>query len=306
MGFTRVANGRFSTVVAAAAVLALAGAGAGYAAGKVGSSGILNGSIRSVDIKNGTVKTKDLSAKTIAQLQGADGAPGQNAPQPEAAYQGANWSVVDPTTIKNGDSFLRPGPSFINRFAETVDPPLGVGSLGMRTGDSGDRATFGNQVDYEGVPLSAINSVSYSIYISSFNSADDPSNENGPTFQFEIDPNHPGGLAFATLTYQPTGLRPDLGQAWFEQNATTAERWWYNGDQNGDMTAGTPGEVSGCTPANYCTLAEAKAAFPNATITTVQISKGPDREYSGAVDALRINNLMFDFEPTGVLASSVS
>ena len=43
-----------------------------------------------------------------------------------------------------------------------------------------------------------------------------------------------------------------------------------------------------------------KAAVPNATLYTVQISKGRDWAFSGAVDALQINNAVYDFEPFGV------
>ena len=39
---------------------------------------------------------------------------------------------------------------------------------------------------------------------------------------------------------------------------------------------------------------------PNASIYTAQITKGRDYAFSGAVDALRINNQVFDFEPFGV------
>jgi hypothetical protein len=37
-----------------------------------------------------------------------------------------------------------------------------------------------------------------------------------------------------------------------------------------------------------------------ATVLTAQITKGRDFVFSGAVDALRINNQKFDFEPLGV------
>jgi hypothetical protein len=43
-----------------------------------------------------------------------------------------------------------------------------------------------------------------------------------------------------------------------------------------------------------------KATFPYATLFSVQITKGRDNAWQGAVDALRINAEVFDFEATGV------
>ena len=38
----------------------------------------------------------------------------------------------------------------------------------------------------------------------------------------------------------------------------------------------------------------------NATIMTAAVAKGRDAEWQGAVDGLRINDTVFDFEETGV------
>jgi hypothetical protein len=299
MSFREASSSRLTAVVAGAAVLALVGVSASYAADRMGSSDIVNGSLRSVDIKNGTIKTKDLSDKTIAELKGAQGDPGTPGQAPAAAdtgYQGANWSVVDRNTAKNGDSFLRPGPTFATAAGDVVEPPLGVGSLGIRTGDNLDKAAFGNQVDYAGDALSTITTVSYSIFTTGENNTD--STTNGPSVQFEIDPTgstDPTGPNYSTLTYNPTALTAGP-QAWTEQDATSAARWWLTG---------ADGAGTGCTQASMCTLDEVKAELPNATLLTAQISKGKDYEYSGAVDALQISDQLFDFEPTGVFVSTV-
>ena len=59
-----------------------------------------------------------------------------------------------------------------------------------------------------------------------------------------------------------------------------------------------------------CSLAQAKQALVTqndgsgaATIDTVAVSKGRDDSWAGAVDALRINNKVYNFEPYGVLVS---
>ena len=43
-----------------------------------------------------------------------------------------------------------------------------------------------------------------------------------------------------------------------------------------------------------------QAKLPDATILTVQITKGKDYAFSGAVDKLVINDKTYDFEPFGV------
>ena len=54
----------------------------------------------------------------------------------------------------------------------------------------------------------------------------------------------------------------------------------------------------------FCTFAELLTALddgaPAALIGTVGISKGTDNAFSGAVDALQINDTVYDFEPNGV------
>ena len=79
---------------------------------------------------------------------------------------------------------------------------------------------------------------------------------------------------------------------WTLVDASTAARWFFTG------AAGT---ASGCTQGTSCTLANAKTAFPDAQILTAQITKGTDAfNFSGAVDGLQINDVVFDFEPFGV------
>ena len=70
-------------------------------------------------------------------------------------------------------------------------------------------------------------------------------------------------------------------------------------------TATTCGQ--GAAPQHFCTLAEVKAAAPNAVVTlSAAIAKGRDFEWHGAVDALRINNKVYDFEEHGVVERPAS
>ena len=59
-----------------------------------------------------------------------------------------------------------------------------------------------------------------------------------------------------------------------------------------------------CTNSTTCTWADLQTALNDggtpATIYTIEIDKGRDFAYSGAVDGLRINNDIYNFEPFGV------
>ena len=183
--------------------------------------------------------------------------------------------------IGNGDSYLRAGPG--------GEPPLGMGSLGIRTGSPTDKAAFGNEVDFIGDPLTDLTTVSYSVYTTGENNALSP--ENGPSVIFEIDPTGQGDTAapnYASLVYVPGAL---TANAWTELDASTADRWFLTG------AAGTS---SSCNQTTYCTLDEVRTAFPNATLLTAQITKGRDYAFSGAVDELTIGATTYDFEPFGV------
>ena len=46
--------------------------------------------------------------------------------------------------------------------------------------------------------------------------------------------------------------------------------------------------------------------MPDATILSAQITKGRDFAFTGAVDALQINNSVYDFEPFGVTKTPAS
>ena len=284
MGFKKVLNSRLMAVGAGAAALALLAGGVGYAAGQITSGDIRNGTIRSVDVRDDALKLKDIANSAERQLRGQRGPQGPPGPPGTAEYAGPTWSIVDRNVIGNGDSYLRAGPG--------GEPPLGIGSLGIRTGSPTDKAAFGNEVDFAGNPLTDLTTVSYSVYTTGENN--DLSPENGPSVTFEIDPTGPEDLApnYSSLVYVPTTL---TANAWTELDASTAARWFLTG------AAGTS---SSCNQTTYCTLDEVRAAFPNATLLTAQITKGRDLAFSGAVDALTIGDTTYDFEPFGVTEAS--
>ena len=278
MGIKALLNNRLVAVGVGATALALIAGGVGYAAGEITSNDIRNNTIRSVDVHDDTLKLKDISNGAERQLRGDPGPPG---PPGTAEYAGPTWSIVDRNVIGNGDSYLRAGPG--------GEPPLGMGSLGIRTGSPTDKAAFGNEVDFFGDPLTDLSEVSYSVYTTGENNA--LYAENGPSVTFEVDPTGQGDTTapnYASLTFVPTAL---TANAWTELDASTAKRWFLTG------AAGTS---SSCNQTTYCTLDEVRTAFPNATLLTAQITKGRDYAFSGAVDALTIGSTTYDFEPFGV------
>jgi hypothetical protein len=288
-----VLESRVVAIGAGATALAVIAGGAGFAAGQIDSSDVKNESLRGADIKNGTLSGKELTKSLKRNLRGKEGPQGPPGPQGDvgpagppgtAEYVGPTWSIVDRNVIGNGDSYLRAGPG--------GEPPSGVGSLGIRTGSPTDKASFGNEVDFVGDPLSEVTAVSYWVYTTGENKA--LYAENLPGVTFEVDPSGSAEDApnYTSLVYVP--VEAPVNQ-WSEQDATTADRWF--------MTSAA-GTQSGCTQASYCTLAEVKEAFPNATLLTAQVTKGRDYAFSGAVDELTIGGTTYDFEPFGVSDTS--
>lgn len=275
-----------SVVAGSAALVMLGGVSGAFAAAKITSEDIKDGEVKKADIardavagselRPGSVGFGKLTDKVEAEIQ-EDTASG------DPHYQGANWGIVDRNTIGNGDAYLRSGPS----VAPDVQPPLGVGSLGLRTGSAQDKAAFGNQVDFAGDPLSEVDAVKYSVFTTGENRQTNP--ENLPNVSAEIDrDSETEGLQYSTLVYAPEAV--EAGK-WSEVDATEGDRWWLTG-------AG--GTETGCTQASYCTLAEVKEKLPKAQLLTVSLTKGRDSAFSGAVDKLVWDDTTYDFEPLGV------
>jgi hypothetical protein len=248
-------------------------ANADLANNAVNSAKVADGTITSADIANGTIAIGDISAAAQDAL---------------TAYSGANWSIMDRNVIGGGDSYLRAGPT-----VGPVAPPLGVGSLGIRTGSGEDKAHFGNQVDFIGDEVSALTAVSYWMFTTAENIVIDP--RNLPNIAIEIDANLTTiGSDFTTMVYQPRSQVPLI---WRERDAVA------DPDPHWRLT-GSEGDEIGCNDVTFCTFEELVIRLADggdpAIILSVGISKGRDFAFSGAVDALRINDVVYDFEPNGV------
>ena len=326
----KVARLKIPTIVLAVVALVVGVSSGAVAAKLITGKDIKDNTVTSADIKNGTLATKDLKQNGVngnrlqkgtvngAKLQPgsvgngkiadgavtsnkiADGTIGPNDLSTTAF--GPNWGIVDRNVIGNGDSFLRAGPTsaFVNPGGQRQTPPLGIGSLGVRTGSGADKVAFGDQVDYQGQDFSSITAVGYWAYTTGENITGGGGAVNLPSVEFEINPNlaaHPTDV-FSTAVFIPPASANLPG--WNDIDAVTTGEWFLTGATGADV---------GCDQVTTCTFAELQTALDDgdatpATMFTVEISKGRDFAYSGAVDALTVNTDVFDFEPFGVTLST--
>lgn len=278
-----------SVLLSAGALILVAGVGSATAAGLIGSEDVENNSLRSIDIrdetltgadvKDGSLQAKELTDKAVDSLR--------------TKYVGPNWSIVDRNVIGNGDSYLRSGPGTV---------PSGVGSLGLRTGSPDDKAAFGNQVDFRDDLVKDLTAVKFSVYTTAENRAKAPNNM--PSIAFEIDPNREDK---PTTTYSTLVYAPDNTEAsqWTTLDAVTdtTPHWGLTGS----AFNGTECSINGAR----CTFQEVQDYLDDggdeAVITfSVQITKGRDYAFSGAVDDLIINSTTYNFEPFGVFETPAS
>jgi hypothetical protein len=119
--------------------------------------------------------------------------------------------------------------------------------------------------------------------------------ENLPNVTFEIDPNlTTSPTNFSSLVFVPPAVAVNQWSDYLD--GTAPEGRWF-------MT-GAAGAATGCNQTTYCNWQEVQAALDDggdgATILTVAVAKGRDWKWVGAVDGLRINDTVYDFEPFGV------
>lgn len=190
-------------------------------------------------------------------------------------------------------------------------PPLGTGSLRLRTGSgtggsgvsgNGGRVFFPNR-DLDGVLLSSITSFSYSTYISARNSG----TVVAPGINLYVDLDGSGTYSNAVdalLVYEPTYTGTTLTSTWQTWNliGNPSAVWW---DVRGNATPATP-------PTGSLTLAAIATAFPNArvfpfgggagTIFVVGSSGGtPFDNFDGNIDNVVINTRTYNFEPASTV-----
>lgn len=265
------------------------------------------------DIKNGTIAAKELKKKLRNKINeggGTAGAPGQAGetgptgpagPATQATYEGPNWGQIDRNTLGSPTVALRSGP-FVG---QTQAPPFGDGSLGLTVNDGTDpgtddaeQATFGNEVDFVGQTVESIDELGFSVYTTGENNG--RANPNMPVIKIEIDPNLSSTASgFSTLSFTPSNTAANQWSPYID--ATTAPAAPAG---NGFILSGAAGTATGCNLASPCTFDDVQGALDDggdaATIFTVAVGKGRDLSWAGAIDGLRVNGTIYDFEPFGV------
>lgn len=216
------------------------------------------------------------------------------------SHASEHWGVITRNTIGSPVGDLRSGP--YGSFGVTGPasrPPYGKGSLGIAVNNvTGfvEKVDFGNEVDFFGDPVLALNQVGFHVFQTGENASPARGGPtNMPNIRFEIDPNTPTDANdYSTMVWVPDAA-PDVNRWSGYIDATTSGRWYFTGLL----------DVPPCTEASLCTFAAAMTALavsgpPDPIFYTVAVGKGRDNTWVGAVDGFRINSQIFDFEATGV------
>jgi len=264
-----------SMVVAAVALFIAIGGGA-YAAATI------NGH----NIQNGTVDESKLTAAARARVDHS---------------AGNHWGVIDRNTIGSAVADLRAGPyGSFGVTGSSAQPPFGVGSLGLQVSDNAmsggtpqEKVAFGNEVDFLGNPVSGLTRVGFRVFQTQENA--DISASNMPNIALEINPQT--GSSYTTMVWVPDPA--PVTNKWSPFISAVSTGQWY--------FTGSAGTATGCDQTTMCSFSGAKSALAAAqvggtpaSIYTIAIAKGRDDAWVGAVDGLRINNNVYNFEPYGV------
>ncbi|WP_329219450.1 hypothetical protein OG352_23165 [Streptomyces sp. NBC_01485] len=249
-------------------------------------------------VRRGTVLVAALLVAVIAAILPGSATADTN----DNRARSDHWGVIARNTIGSPVADLRNGP--YGPFGVTgtaARPPYGRGSLGIEVVGATptlpappvvEKVDFGNEVDFFGKSLLALRRVGFHVFQTGENIGYGGAT-NMPNIRIEIDPNVPTLPAdtYSTLVWVPAASPVPNGWSPFI-DATTTGYWYLTGNE------------TSCTQAAQCSFAQLKASFTllNAkpTVYTVAVAKGPDSMWIGAVDGLRLNNYVYDFEPDGV------
>jgi hypothetical protein len=283
--------------------------------GLITGKDIENGSITGRDIKRGSITSREIGNRAIHNRDirrrvitlnrltrrvqrlirrrgpegpgGAPGLPGQPGGSTPILTSG-NFGVIDRAVFGSPVAQLRSGPG---------DPPSGSGSLGLLVAGGPDysppeKIAYGIR---ESGSLSRLRRVGFAVFTTPANVTRGGPGSNMPNIQFEINPHlsdASGSITFSTLTFNAVNGE---AHAWTTIDATdpAAGRWSLTGRAGTATSCATPSATAGCT------FEQIKDRLPDATISTLMVNKGRDFEWQGAVDALRINGRIADFEEGG-------
>ncbi|MCX5173554.1 hypothetical protein OG616_36750 [Streptomyces antibioticus] len=237
---------------------------------------------------------------SVSAVADGDGGYGDGGYGEQEQVRPDHWGVIARNTIGSPVADLRNGP--FGSFGVTDSsgrPPYGRGSLGIAVSDqstsltpASEKVDFGNEVDFFGDPVQGLQRLGFHVFQTGEN-VQRGGAENMPNIRFEIDPNL---AALPNDNYSTMVWVPDASPVtnrWSSFiDATTTGYWFLSGNE------------TTCTQAAECTFDELKASLNDggdgATIYTAAVGKGRDHMWIGAVDGLRINDNVYDFEANGV------
>lgn len=173
-----------------------------------------------------------------------------------------------------------------------MQTPAGTTNFGT------EKAAWGNQVKFANTNVADLTALGFRVFTTGENSA--KGNPNMPAISIEIDPNLTATPSnFSTLQFLPPQSPSNKWSGYIDATTTPA-----NPAGTGFiLSPGPAATATGCNLATPCTFAQVKTALAAGTgskILTIGITKGRDFAWQGAVDGLRVNGTVFDFEPFGV------
>lgn len=211
-------------------------------------------------------------------------------PAPFSVSKPEHWGVITRNTIGSPVAELRFG--VYGSFGVTgpsASPPYGIGSLGLEVANNSttnappsEKIDFGNEVDYFGNPISALTAVGFHVFQTGENADISPTNM--PNIRMEIDPT--GTSTYTTMVWVP-GPAPVTNRWSGYIDATTTGYWYFTGSFG----------ATTCNEALPCTFTMAKSKVPSGKVYSVAVGKGRDNNWVGAIDGLRLNKTIIDFEP---------
>ena len=232
---------------------------------------------------------------------------GEDAPSSSRTARSEHWGVIARNTIGSPVADHRNGPyGSFGVTGPSSRPPYGRGSLGIAVADvstsrvpPSEKAYFGNEVDFYGDPVLGLHQVGFHVFQTGEN-VTNGGPRNMPNINFEIDPNLTTNPSNYTSMVWIPPASPAVNQWSGYMDAATTGEWYFTG---------SVGVTTGCNQVTTCTFSDAKTRLndgpPAPTIYTVAVNKGRDSLWAGAVDGLRINSDIYDFELVGVFERHV-
>jgi Collagen triple helix repeat (20 copies) len=228
---------------------------------------------------------------------GATGATGAKGDTGSVAYSGAHWGLIDRNVMGSPVGALRSGP--FEGTGPGSAPPLGDGSLGLAVKDGTEKVAFGNEKDFVADKVTGVTAVGFQVF---WTGEDKTANANNlPNITFEVDPTGPAettGLNYSSMVFVPNGAALPTNRFNAIDATDSAAGWWY--------FTGATGTALGCTQAApLCSFDDLQTkvatTYPNMSVLSLAVGKGRDYLWNGAIDALRYNGSVYDFEPFGVV-----